>query len=346
MSRVSFASDNHSGVHPQILQAMVEANSGYSASYEQDPYSQKLKALLRKDFKAIDSALVFNGTAANVICMQMALETYESCLCADVSHLNLDECGAPEKIAGVKLIPIPAEHGKLKVEQLSAHLIRRGDQHHSQVKMVSITQPTEYGTVYSSTELQALRDFCDQEGLYLHIDGARLSNAAVTLKSSMAEIARFADLLSLGGAKKGLMLGELVIIRNPGLQKKLKFIRKQSLQLPSKTRFLAAGFLRFFEEDLWQEMATTENTHATYLYQNLQDIPQIQVTQPVQANSVFCTMPKSWIKPLREQFFFYVWNEHSYEVRLMMSHSTTTAQIDAFIQEIHSLAQGHTTQEL
>lgn len=337
MSLISFASDNHSGVAPAILQAMNDANSGYAASYEQDPWSQLLKDRIRNEFQAFDSALVFNGTAANVICLQMALESYQAALCAQTSHLNLDECGAPEKIAGVKLVPIPTLQGKIDIAKIPDGLIRNGDQHHSQVKMISITQPTEYGTVYSMDEIAELRKICDQHHLYLHMDGARLSNAAASLRVSLAELTQHVDLLSFGGAKKGLLLGEMVILRNPELNKKLKFFRKQSLQLPSKTRFLAAGFLAYMEKELWLEMAQHENQIAQYLRESLTAFPEIVFTHDTQANSVFCQMPRPWIKELRKKFFFYVWDEKTFELRLMISFCSNTHEIDAFIEEIKKI---------
>ena len=310
----------------------MDANQGYSASYEQDDYSKKLKTLLLDRFNAVDAAMVFNGTAANVIALQIALKSYESVLCTDVSHLHLDECGAPEKIAGVKLIPCPSHHGKFVFEELENFIIRRGDQHHSQVRMVSITQPTEYGTLYSLDEIRAIRELCDRNQLYLHIDGARYANALVSGNWSFQEIANFSDVLSFGGAKNGLMLGEFVIVRNSQLKQGLKFYRKQSLQLPAKTRFLSAPYIKYLESNLWKSIAEHENQMAQKLREGLERVDGIEFTQPTQANSVFCIFPKELHKRLRKQFFFYVWDEKTRECRLMTSFATKSDEVEQFIQ--------------
>lgn len=337
MSLISFASDNHSGVHPLLLEEMIKVNQGFSASYEQDPWSLELREVLLKEFDAVDCALVFNGTAANVICLQMGLESWQSVLCSKDSHLHLDECGAPEKIAGVKLIAIESEGAKLTPESLEKEIIRRGDQHFSQARMVSITQPTEYGTIYSLDEIKALRNFCEKYDLLLHMDGARLPNATVALNTTFKQISRFADLISFGGAKNGLMMGEFVIVRNPDLKKGLKFFRKQSLQLPSKTRFLSAPFLTWLQSGLWKEIADHENQLAQYLREGLEKIDFIKITQTTQANSVFCIMPKEIYKKIKKEFFFYVWDEKTYEVRLMTSFSTTDGQVNQFLKKLQSL---------
>ncbi len=337
MSLVSFGSDNHAGVHPLLLDAMIKVNTGFAASYEQDHWSQELKKRIQTEFNAVDSALVFNGTAANVIGLQLALKSYEALLCADTSHLVIDECGAPEKIAGVKLINLPTMDGKIKIDEIESHIVRKGDQHHSQIKMISITQPTEYGTLYSFDEIQRISDICKKHQLLLHMDGARLANACVALGCDFKKMTEKVDLLSFGGAKNGLMLGEFVIVRNPKLQDGLKFYRKQSLQLPSKTRFLAAPFLKYLENSLWQEIADHENKMALALRAGLAEIPEIEITRPTQANSVFCILPKNIIKELRKKFFFYVWDENTYEVRLMTSFSITIEHIEQFITELKTL---------
>ncbi len=337
MSLVSFGSDNHSGIHPQILEAMIEANQGYAPSYEQDEWSQQLKKIIKTQFDALDSALVFNGTAANVICLQMGLESYESVLVAESSHLNIDECGAPEKIAGVKLIPLKTIQGKIDFDEVENHLIRRGDQHFSQVKMISLTQPTEYGTTYSFLELQRARKICDSFGLLLHMDGARLANAASHLQCELIDLSRYFDLISFGGAKNGLMLGEFVIVRNPHLKKSLRHLRKQSLQLPAKTRFLTAPFIKYLDTPLHKEIADHENQMASLLHLKLKEIPQIQITQPTQSNAVFCQMPEAIIKTLKKDFFFYIWNEKTFEARLMTSFQTTEDEINRFILRMREL---------
>jgi threonine aldolase len=340
MSLISFASDNHSGIHPVFLEEMIKVNQGFAPSYDQDEWSIQLKKMIKNRFKAFDSALVFNGTAANVICLQLCLESFEAVLCTDVSHLNVDECGAPEKIAGVKLISLLSKNGKFIIEDIESALIRRGDQHFSQIKMISITQPTEYGTLYSLDELNRIHEICKKNNLFLHIDGARLANAASTLNVTLEEITEKADVLSFGGAKNGLMMGEFVIQKNPLLKKGLKFFRKQSLQLPSKTRFLSAPYLKYLENNLWLKIAQHENDMALYLRDKIQSLG-FDISQETQANSVFCHIPQKLIKPLREKFFFYVWNEKTFEVRLMTSFSTTKEQIDAFYIHANKIIKDH-----
>lgn len=336
MPTVSFGSDNHSGVHPKILAALSAANSASAPSYEMDETSQELKKYLKSQWGCADSFLVFNGTAANVLSLNCAVESFESILCADISHLNVDECGAPEKFMGAKLIPVPHREGKLTVDNLQKMLIRRGDQHFSQVKMVSITQPSEYGTVYSLDELKELRQFCDREKLFLHIDGARLGNAVFTLKSSFKEIISFSDVTSLGGTKNGLLFGELVIIQNPKLADNFKFFRKQAMQLPSKTRFMAAQFLTYFQNELWLDIARSQCQMAQQLAEGIQALGY-KANYAIQSNAVFCTLPKEIVKPLRDEFFFYVWDEKTYECRLMTSFDTKTEDIQRFIDKLQLL---------
>ena len=339
MNQLSLGSDNHSGVHPELLKEMIEANHGFAASYEQDETSKKLKKLLLEKFNAVDAALVFNGTAANVISLQVAMKSYEAVLCTDCSHLNVDECGAPEKIAGVKVVAMPSKNGKFDIEHLENAIIRKGDQHFSQVKVISVTQPTEYGTVYSKEELQQIKDICLKHNLYLHIDGARYANALVSLSWNFHELAQYADVISFGGAKNGLMMGEFVIVRNPEIKEGLKFFRKQSLQLPAKTRFLTAPFIKYINTDLWKDIASHENRMAQHLRQGLENFAEIEITQETQANSVFCIIPKDIIKELRKDFFFYVWDEMTFECRLMTSYSITEEHINQFLQRLKDLLQ-------
>lgn len=338
---ISFASDNHAGVHPELFHAMMEVNSGYAPSYEQDEVSQKVRKQILTLFDAKDCALVFNGTAANVLCLQMGLETYEAVLCADSSHLHRDECGAPEKIAGVKLLAQPHHHGRLHIEELEKSIERRGDQHFSQIRMLSITQPTEYGTVYSLDELRRLREFCDRHHLLLHVDGARLSNAAVTLNCDLLSATGGADLISWGGAKKGLLLGEWVIVRNSTLPKKLKFLRKQSLQLPAKTRFLSAAYQHYLKDSFYQNQAQHENAMALALAETIRNETAWLITRPVEANAVFCVIPQPLVKALREKFFFYVWDEKKFEVRLMTSFQTTPTEIDLWREHLRLVINTH-----
>jgi threonine aldolase len=337
MALISFGSDNHSGVHPLIMQALNEANTAYAPSYGMDEMSLNLQKQLREDLKCHDAHMVFTGTAANVLCLATAIKSFESVLCTDISHLNEDECGAPEKFLGAKLIGITHKDGKLPLTDLSQYLVRRGDQHSSQIKMISITQPTEYGTLYSLDELRELRRFCDKEKLLLHIDGARLANACFTLDCTFKDIIQYSDVTSLGGAKNGLLLGELVIINSPTLKENFKFLRKQAMQLPSKTRFLAAQFTAYFANNLWKEIAAHQCQMAQYLGERIQSLPGLSVNYAVQSNAVFCNLPQKLIKPLREEFFFYVWKEATFECRIMTSFNTKKEDIDQFISKLETL---------
>ncbi len=332
---ISFGSDNHSGVHPQILDAMFSANNKYAASYETDEDSTKLKKWIQQNWGATDSHLVFNGTAANVLAISTALRSHQAVLCSDISHLNVDECGAPEKLLGCKLIPIPHRDGKIPLSEISQFLIRRGDQHASQIKMISITQPTELGTVYTLEELQQLRELCDREKLFLHIDGARLANACVHLQCDFKDILKFADVASVGGTKNGLLFGELVVIMTASLNQDFKFIRKQAMQLPSKTQFMARAFLAYLQTQLWRDIAIHQSLLTKDMAQKIKEL--VPVNYPVESNAVFCCLPKDIVKALREEFFFYVWNEHTFECRLMTSFCTTQEEIDLFVTKLKTL---------
>lgn len=326
---ISFGSDNHAGIHPKILSAFTEDINPFAASYGMDNESQTLNSELCETLGAADTYLVFNGTAANVLAIGCALHSYESVICSDVSHLHVDECGAPEKITGCKLISIPHTNGKISVADLEQTLIRKGDQHFSQVKMVSITQPTELGTVYTLEEIRALRLFCDKNKLFLHIDGARIANACHFLNCDFKDILQHADVSSIGGTKNGLLLGELVVVQNPKLNLGFKFLRKQYLQLPSKTRFLARQFQIYFNDNTWKKIAAHQHLLAIQFSQKLKTLG-INSNYPVESNAVFCNLPQSIIKILRQKYFFYVWNEHTFECRLMTSFATKSEDIENF----------------
>lgn len=332
---ISFGSDNHAGIHPKILSAFTEASPPFAASYGTDDDSQALNKQLKEILGAVDTHIVFNGTAANVLSIGCALHSFESVLCSEVSHLHVDECGAPEKITGCKLIPVGHTNGKVSVQSLRAALIRRGDQHFSQVKMVSITQPTELGTVYTLEELSEIRDFCKQNSLYLHIDGARLANACHFLNCSFKDILKFADISSVGGAKNGLLVGELVAIHNSQLKEGFKFLRKQYLQLPSKTRFLARQFQIYFSDNTWKEIAEHQHVLAKDLALRLKKCG-LDSNYPVESNAVFCNIPKHLVKTLRETYFFYVWDEKTFECRLMTSFATRPEHVENFTQTLYT----------
>lgn len=341
MSKVSLGSDNHSGVHPQILAALSRVNSGHHAAYGTDPYSKNCTELIKSIFGEIfEPFFVFNGTAANVLCIQSLIESHEAVITASHSHLNIDECGAPEHIIGCKLLLVPSHDGKITPTGIEKHLIRLGDQHCAQPKVVSITLPTEYGTCYSYEELQELRRYTRKRGLFMHIDGARLIYAAHYLKKELFDLTGGLDVdaVSFGGTKNGLMFGEVALIRNEKNIDRFKYIRKQNMQLPSKMRFIAESFHELLKPPgLWRKIAHSGHELANYLRAGLERFTDIQVTQAVQANSVFVTIPKYMYKPLREEFFFYVWDEEKFEMRWMISFDVTKEDIDRFLMVISQL---------
>ena len=339
-----FGSDNHAGVHPQLLRALTECNPDHAPSYGTDSWSTGAIAEFRKHFgPQTEVFFVFNGTACNVLALRLLCERHESVLCSNVSHLHVDECGAPEFFAA-KLLPLPHSNGKLQLSDLQAALQRTGDQHYAQTRVVSLTQPTELGTCYSLDEIKVITEWAHANKLFVHIDGARLTNALVHLDCSFHAMttALGVDVVSFGGTKNGLMMGEAILVLNPALateaKSKLKYIRKQSAQLPSKTRFIAAQFSRYLQEDLYFDIAAHSCKMADRLYQGLNDIPGVSITAARQSNAVFAKFPQSWIKQLREKYFFYVWDEKTFECRIMTSWDTTPEEVDDFIGMVRILS--------
>ena len=332
-----FASDNNAGVHPDIFKKMEDVNYGHVISYGDDPYTPEAIEIFKKHFgKDIDVYFVFNGTAANVLGINAMTQSYNAVICSDLAHLHVDECGAPEKYTGCKLLTVLSPDGKLSLEGIKSHLHGFGFEHHAQPKIVSITQATEMGTVYSVQEIKEISDLAHEHDLYLHMDGARIANAAVSLNCSFKELTVQAgvDILSFGGTKNGMMFGEAVVFFNPALSGNFKYVRKQGMQLGSKMRFISAQFLGLLEGDLWLRNARHANSMAKYLEKKVREIPQISLTQPVESNAVFAIFPKEIIPELQKKFFFYVWNEITSEVRWMTSYDTTKEDIDRFLQEV------------
>ncbi len=347
---ISLGSDNHSGVHPFILQSIHDCNEGHTPSYGTDPLTIKAKSVFKNHFGPKAQAFfVFNGTAANVLALKSLVKSYQAIICAEDSHLNIDECGAPENQIGCKLIKLPSPDGKIKPIDIEKSMIRQGDQHYSQVAAVSITQPTELGTMYSLQELNDIKTVCKKHKLKLHIDGARFIYAPYYLKCSFETLCQDVDALSFGGTKNGLLFGEAVILFNKNAD--FKYLRKQSMQLPSKMRFLANQFIHLFSplsknepstlEPLYLTIAKNSHQLAKYLEEKLCNIEELSITQPVQANSVFVKIPQPWIKPLREKFFFYVWNEANFECRLMLSFDSTKKHIEDFIDHLNNVKSHH-----
>ncbi len=340
MSLKSFASDNASGVHPRILAAMERANAGYARPYGQDPYTGQAKEVFARHFGPdIDMYFVFLGTAANVLGLRAVTRPWHSVVCADVAHINVDECGAPESVTGSKLQAVPSYDGRIRSTDIEPLLHMIGDFHHSQPRVVSITQSTELGTVYSPAQVRALADFAHANGMLLHMDGARLANAAAALDVSLAELTRDAgvDVLSFGGTKNGMMFGEAVIFFNPELSREFNFIRKQGMQLISKMRFIAAQFIEMLHDGLWLENARNANAMARLLADSLRGLPHVAITRPVEANAVFARLSPEHIARLQQDFYFYEWDPVLHEVRWMTSFDTTEADVREFIDAVTAL---------
>lgn len=340
MNQRGFASDNNAGVHPRILGALNSVNRGHVVAYGDDPHTEKAVAELRTIFGP-DSGVffVFIGTAANVLGLSTLTLPYHAVICPETAHINVDECGAPEKFTGCKLLTCKTENGKLNVDHIASHMHGIGFEHHVQPRVVSITQATELGTVYTIDEIRELASFTHDNGMLLHMDGARISNAAVALDCSFYDMTGGAgvDVLSFGGTKNGMMYGEAIVFFNRGLCEDFKYRRKQGMQLASKMRYIAAQFSAFLENDLWKENAAHANKMARKLYAAVHDIPGVEVSRPVESNAVFARIPAKLIPALQEEFFFYVWDEDQSEVRWMCSFDTTEEDIDSFSSLLRSM---------
>lgn len=337
-------SDNHSATHPRILKALELVNQGFAPSYGTDAVTDEAMRVFRQHFgPATDVHFCFNGTAANVLAMAPLVSSHHAIICSDVAHIDVDECAAPEKLLGTKLIKITTRDGKLRPEQIEPLLIRRGDQHFAQAKLVSITQPTELGTVYTGPEIAALVEFCSKHDLWLHIDGARFINAATSLGCDLKSAALGADVLSFGGTKNGLMFGEAVLFLSDRARMQAKdfpYIRKQFMQLPSKTRFISAQFIELLATDLWKQISSHSIARARQLRAGLETIPSVNFTQETQANAVFAIFERNLEKILKKSAFFYIWNEETREARLMTTWSTTPTNIEEFVNLARSQARG------
>jgi threonine aldolase len=334
MIKRSFASDNNAGVHPEVIEAIRAANEGHVIAYGDDPFTARAIKLFQKHFgRDIAVYFVFGGTGANVLGLKAITKSHQAVICAETAHVNVDECGAPENFTGCKLLTLATPDGKLRIEQIKPLLHGIGVEHHVQPAVITISQATEMGTVYTKKELKTLAAFAHDHGMLLHVDGARLSNAAVSLDASLKEITGDAgvDVLSFGGTKNGMMYGESVVFFNPKLAADFKYIRKQGMQLSSKMRFIAAQFEAMLAGDLWRCGPEHANRMAQLLATELAKLPQIKITQPVESNGVFAVIPSKYIPALQKKYFFYVWNEEISEVRLMASFDTTEEDIRDFV---------------
>jgi len=336
----SFASDNYSGVHPEILKAINHVNNEHQTAYGYDEYTAEAVNVFKEIFgNNVSVFFVFTGTAANVLSIKASIPSYKSVICSSVAHINVDETGAPENFTGSKIISIETNNGKLKPKDIEPYLLRKNDEHFAYPGLISITQSTELGTVYSIEEIKELSELAHKNNILLHMDGARIHNAAVSLNADFKEFTSDAgvDILSFGGAKNGLMFGEAVVVFNNKLAGDFKFIRKQAMQLSSKMRFLSIQFTTLLKTNLWKTNAEHSNKLAKYFEQKLKNIPQVEITQKVQANGLFVKIPKEIIKKMQEYYFFYIWDETNNIVRLMMSFDNTFEEIDDFVAKLKKL---------
>jgi len=333
----SFASDNWSGVHPVVLDALINANVGHHAAYGSDDYTKYAQELFKSIFgKDSSTYFVYNGTAANIMALESVSHSFNSVICSEHAHIHVDECGAMEKHAGVKLISLPTTNGKLSPEQIIPHIKTERYPHQSEPSVISITQTTELGTVYTLDEIRKLADLAHAYGLYLHIDGARISNAVVALNTDFKSLITDTgvDILSFGGTKTGMMFGEAVVFLKPELDKYFELYRKQGMQLASKMRFISAQFIALLTKDVWKENAANANNMAKYLADKLRTIPDIQISQEVQSNGVWAIIPQTLAEKMQKTQFFYPWDEKKSEYRIMASWDTTKLEIDQFISLI------------
>ncbi len=338
MMQRSFASDNNAPVAPEILQAILDANTGDAIGYGDDPWTARATAKFREHFGAqTDVYFTFNGTGANVVALSCVTRPWEAVLAPASAHLQTDECGAFERFTGSKVIPIPTADGKLRIRDLEPYLLAGHGEHFSQPRVVSISNTTEYGDVYEPEELLELCTFAHARGLLVHVDGARISNAAAALKTTPRAITKDVgvDILSFGGTKNGLMGGEAICFFDPKLSDGVAlFARKQGMQLASKMRYIAAQFEALLTDDRWLRYASHSNAMAQRLLAGVRDIPGVTITRPVRANAIFAIMDRAAIARTQKQFFFYTFNEALPEVRWMTHWATTESDIDAFVKAV------------
>ncbi len=333
VSERGFASDNAAGVHPEVLAAIAAANHGHAFGYGHDPLTERVHERLRAEFGAdAHPFLVWGGSGANVLCLRAACRPWEAVICPETAHINIDEAGAPEAIAGVKLVHVATPDGKLRAEQIEPLLARAGDEHAVQPRVVSVSQATELGTVYSADELRALADAAHAHGLLLHVDGARLGNAAAALGVPWRAITTDvgADLVSVGGTKNGLLGAEVAVVLRPELAAGMPYLRKQTLQLASKMRFLAAQFEALLDGELWRRSAAQANDMAARLAAAVGRLPGVEIVYPVESNAVFARLPADARAALHDHFDFYDWDAAEGIVRWMCAWDTTEADVDAF----------------
>jgi threonine aldolase len=351
-TRKSFGSDNHAGAHPAVLDALAAASRGDATAYGDDPWTARATAQLADAFGAGGGVFfVFTGTAANVLGISLMLRPYEAVICAEGAHLNVDECGAAERMIGAKLLTVPADDGKLTPELVATRLSGRGDEHRAQPRAVAITQATEVGTCYTLDELRRLGEFCRASGLLLFLDGARLANAAAFLGCSLSDLSANVDVLSFGGTKNGAMGAEALVVMNPSLAGAVPFQRKQQMQLASKMRYLAAQFSALLEDELWLRNARHANAMARRLADGVDGVPGVRLRHPVESNGVFAALNPALVEPLQREWTFYDWDSDGHAaagpegsparasvVRWMTAFDTTEDDVDEFVTAIRAAA--------
>lgn len=330
-----FASDNNAGIHPDILKEIIASNAGHVTGYGSDVYTEQASKIFKEHLgSSAECYFVFTGTAANVLGLSEITRSWNSVITASTAHLEGDECGAPEKFIGCKILVVDTPDGKINPGLIEKHMHGIDFEHHSQPKVISITQSTEMGTVYSVEEITSLAQYAHARGMLLHMDGARIANAAVSLNLSFKAFTTDAgvDVLSFGGTKNGMMYGESICFLKPGLSSDFKYIRKQGMQLASKMRFISAQYIGYFRNDLWKTCAAHANAMAGLLADSLEKIPQVKITQKVQSNGVFVIMPDDIAEKINNHYFFYPWDEKRSEYRLMTSWDTQKEDIEGFVR--------------
>lgn len=345
----SFGSDNNSSVHPSVMEAIVNANKDHAVGYGGDPWTKEATEVLMTAFgNECKVVFVFNGTGANTVALSACVQSFHSIICSQMGHIFCDECGAPTKHTGAVIKDVFCKDGKLTPELIAPQLHVVGQSHHSQPKAIYISQATELGTIYTPAEVKALADFAHENNLYLHMDGARLANACVALGVSMKEMTVDCgvDILSFGGTKNGMMMGEAVIAFHPALQTHLDYIQKQTTQTASKMRYLTCQYEPYFKDELWKKNALHANQMASRLKKGLSRYPFVKFNQKVQANELFFSIPRTLIDELAKAFFFYVFDEEKDEIRLVCSWDTTREDVDGFLSALQNIERILTTKEL
>lgn len=341
MPKRTFASDNNAPIAPEILEAIVRANEGDAVSYGQDAHTERALAALREIFGPdTDAYFTFNGTGANVVALSCLTHPYEAIICPATAHLQTDECGAFERFAGGKLLPVPTSDGKLSIENLKPFAAAQRDQHFIQPRAISISQSTEFGTIYRAHEVRELCEFAHAQSWYVHMDGARIANAAAAQDLGLREATRDlgVDVLTFGGTKNGLLAGEAVVFFDKDLHRgAAPYVRMQATQLASKMRFIAAQFSALLENDRWRTYASHSNAMAKRLEERVRRTSGVRITRPVECNAIFATLDRDAIARIQERYFFFIFEETLPEVRWMTHHATREEDVDAFAEVIASV---------